>query len=202
MTMTRTAAAALACVGLLIAAQTPARDESGRDLRLQPDRVMDSVGVRPGMVIGEVGAGRGYFTVKLARRVGPDGRVFANDIDGHALAELARRCHEEDLDNVVTVEGEVEDPLFPERALDAVFFVYSLHDVAYPLALLRNLEPSLTEDAVVVVLDEDPEVTGQHHFLSGLRVLELFTEAGYEQIPLEDFLERDLLLVFRATTSR
>jgi hypothetical protein len=52
------------------------------------------------------------------------------------------------------------------------------------------------------VLDEDPEVSGQHHFLSGLRVLELFTEAGYEQIPLEDFLERDLLLVFRATTSR
>lgn len=202
MTRTQTAAAAVACVGFLLTAPALAHDEAGRDLRLQPDRVMDAVGVRPGMVIGEVGAGRGYFTVKLARRVGPEGRVFANDIDSHALEELTRRCHEENLQNVVTVEGEVEDPLLPERALDAVFFVYSLHDVAYRLALLRNLEPSLAEGAVVVVLDEDPGVTGHHHFLSGPQVVELFTEAGYEQVPLDDFLERDLLLAFRAITSR
>ena len=201
MTRKRIAAPALLFVVLLVAILAQTRDESGRDLRLQPDRVMDAVGIRPGMVVGEVGAGRGYFTVKLARRVGPEGKVFANDIDARALAALDRRCREEGLHNVVTVEGEVDDPRLPERALDAVFFVYSLHDIDRPLALLENLETSLADGALVVVLDEDPGVTGSHHFLPAARVLELFTEAGYEQVPLEDFLERDLLLAFRAVAT-
>jgi len=198
MTRTQTAAAVVACFGFLITAPALAHDEAGRDLRLQPDRVMDAVGVRRGMVVGEVGAGRGYFTVKLARRVGPHGRVFANDIDGHALAALAQRCDEEDLHNVVTVEGEVDDPQLPGRALEVAFLVYALHDFTHPEEMLRNLAPSLAPGAVVVVLDEDPEATGHHHFLVRERVLELFSEAGYEQVPLEDFLERDLLLAFRA----
>jgi SAM-dependent methyltransferase len=200
MTVRYAAASALACAVLIAVTPASALEEAERDRRLQPGRVMDAVGVRPGMVVGEVGAGRGYFTVKLARRVGPDGRVFANDIDGDALAELEQRCHDENLHNVVTVEGEVDDPLLPERALDVVFLVYALHHIAHQVALLRKLEPSLAEGAVVVVLDEDPEATENHHFPSRQRVHDLFVEAGYEQVPLEEFLERDLLLAFRVAS--
>ncbi len=104
------------------------------------------------MTLGEIGAGRGYFTVKLARAVGSTGRVLANDIDSGALASLERRCRREDLDNVETVLGEYEDPLFPDRALDMVFIVYAFHDIEEQVPLLENLAPSLRPGATVVVL--------------------------------------------------
>ncbi len=192
------AVSALACALVIAALPAPALDEAGRDHWLQPERVMDAVGVGPGMVVGEIGAGRGYFTVKLARRVGREGRVYANDINARSLAALERRSRKEDLPNIVTVEGEEDDPLLPERSLEIVFLVYSLHDISRPVALLRNLRPSLAQGALVVVLDEDPDVTGDDHFLPRQKVLELFTEAGYNQVPLDNFLDRDLLLAFRA----
>jgi ubiquinone/menaquinone biosynthesis C-methylase UbiE len=178
-----------------------ALDEAERDRWLQPERVMDTVGLRPGMTVGEIGAGRGYFTVKLARRVGSRGRVLANDIDGGALRVLTARLEDERLGNVDIIHGEVEDPRLPESTLDMVFLVYALHDLDRPLALLRNLSSSLVPTGLVVVLDQDPGVTGDPHFLSAGRVRDLFLETGYEEVPVEDFLERDLLLVFRLADS-
>ncbi len=196
----------MACAGLgvliALALAAVAWNESERDRWLQPERVMDAVGLRPGMTVGEVGAGRGYFTVKLARRVGPRGRVLANDIDDGALRALAARCADEGLGNVEVIHGEVEDPRLPATALDLVFLVYSLHDVDRPVALLRNLAPSLVAGGLVVVLDEDPEVTGDRHFLAAGRIRGLLAQAGYEEVPTEDFLERDLLLVFRVADGR
>jgi len=180
---------------------TAACSEADRDQELQPDRVIRAVGVAPGMTLGEIGAGRGYFTVKLARAVGPTGRVLANDIDSGALASLERRCRREDLQNVETVLGEYEDPLLPDQALDMVFMVYSFHDIDERVALLENLAPSLRPGATVVVLDEDPEVTGDDHFLPTGTIVRLFGEAGYERVPVDDFLERNVLLVFRPGTS-
>jgi len=83
-----------------------------------------------------------------------------------------------------------------------VFLVYTLHDLDQPLALLRNLAPSLVSTGSIVVLDQDPEVTRDHHFLPAERIHTLFAEAGYEEVPVEDFLERDLLLVFRPADRR
>jgi ubiquinone/menaquinone biosynthesis C-methylase UbiE len=176
---------------------TAAGGEADRDRWLQPDRVLRVVGVEPGMTLGEVGAGRGYFTVKLARAVGPTGRVLANDIDSGALAALEDRCRREHLENVETVLGETVDPLLPDRALDMVFMVYAFHDIDDRVALLLNLARSLRPGATVVVLDEDPEVTGDHHFLATDTIIGLFRQAGYERVPVDDFLERNVLLVFR-----
>src|SRR5512139_590228 len=81
--------------------------QEGRDKRQQPEMVMDVLGIQPGMTIGEVGAGHGYFTFKLSRRVGPEGRIYANDIDRHALERIEERAKKEDVDNIVTVLGEV-----------------------------------------------------------------------------------------------
>ncbi len=149
------------------------------------------------MTLGEIGAGRGYFTVTLARAVGPTGRVLANDIDSGALKALEDRCRREHLENVETVLGEDVDPLYPDRMLDMVFMVYAFHDIEDQVPLLENLARSLRAGATVVVLDVDPEVNGDHHFLATDTIISLFCQAGYERVPVDDFLERNVLLVFR-----
>jgi ubiquinone/menaquinone biosynthesis C-methylase UbiE len=196
--MRRTSSArSLCCLAILCWVSAAGCSEADRDRWLQPDRVIRAVGVEPGMTLGEIGAGRGYFTVKLARAVGPTGRVLANDIDSDALAGLADRCRREDLHNVESVLGENVDPLLPDRALDMVFMVYAFHDIDERVALLENLAPSLRTGATVVVLDQDPEVADDDHFLATGTIIDLFRQAGYERVPIENFLERDLLLIFR-----
>jgi ubiquinone/menaquinone biosynthesis C-methylase UbiE len=186
------AVAALVVVASALASQDPRRDE-----RLQPERVMDAVGVRPGMVVGEAGAGRGYFTFKLARRVGPSGKVYANDIDRAALDHVRQVCRDEAIGNVETVVGEIEDPLFPVTGLEMVVMVYALHDFSRPVAFLQNLKKYLKPGGSVVILDQNPDVSGDRHFLSRERLVELFAESGYALARDERFLEKDLLLVFR-----
>jgi ubiquinone/menaquinone biosynthesis C-methylase UbiE len=182
-----------------LATVTPASaaDDARRDAQLQPDRVMDAIGVRPGMVVGEAGAGRGYFTFKLARRVGASGKVYANDNDRAALDHVRQVCRDENIGNIETVVGEVEDPLFPVAGLEVVVMVYALHDFAGPVAFLENLKKYLKPAGTVVVLDQDPDVTGDRHFLTRERLVALFGESGYALARDERFLEKDLLLVFR-----
>ena len=190
----------LACAMVAtFAAATPAgaTENAGRDAQLQPERVMDAIGIRPGMVIGEAGAGRGYFTFKLARRVGETGKVYANDIDRSALNHVRQVCRDEGLGNVETVVGEVDDPLFPVAGLELVMMVYAIHDFARPAAFLENLKKYLKPRGTVAVLDQNPDATGDHHFLTRERLVALFGESGYELAHDERFLEKDLLLVFR-----
>ena len=190
----------VACaVMAVLAAVTPAgADENARrDARLQPERVMDAIGIRPGMVVGEAGAGRGYFTFKLAHRVGASGKVYANDIDRTALDHVRQVCRDDNIGNVETVVGEVEDPLFPVTGLEVVVMVYALHDFARPAAFLESLKKYLKPGGSVVILDQDPDISGDHHFLTRERLVALFAESGYELARDERFLEKDVLLVFR-----
>jgi ubiquinone/menaquinone biosynthesis C-methylase UbiE len=149
------------------------------------------------MVIGEAGAGRGYFTFKLARRVGEAGRIYANDIDEGALAHVRERCQSEGVRNVETVVGQVDDPRFPVRGLDLVMMVYALHDFAHPTTLLQSLKAYLKPDGRVVILDQNPEASGDGHFFPRDRLLTVFRESGYDLVQEEGFLAKDLLLVFR-----
>ena len=187
-----------AVVATLVAvAAAAATEDARRDARLQPEKVMDVIGIRPGMIVGEAGAGRGYFTFKLARRVGASGRVYANDIDRDALDHVRRSCRDEGIVNVETVVGEIEDPLFPATGLEVVVMVYALHDFSRPVAFLQNLRRYLAPGGRVAILDQDPELSGSSHFLTRERLVELFTEAGYVLTRDERFLEQDLLLLFR-----
>jgi ubiquinone/menaquinone biosynthesis C-methylase UbiE len=186
-------------VVVVLAAVTPAgaQENSRRDARLQPERVMDAVGIRPGMVVGEAGAGRGYFTFKLARRVGVSGKVYANDIDRAALDHVRQVCRDEAIGNVETVVGEIEDPLFPVTGLEMVVMVYALHDFSRPVAFLQSLKKYLKPGGTVVILDQNPDISGDRHFLTRERLVALFAEGGYQLAADERFLEKDLLLVFR-----
>lgn len=161
---------------------------------------MDALGIQPGMTIGEVGAGHGYFTFKLSRRVGPDGKIYANDIDRHALERIEERAKKDDVGNIVTILGEVERPLFPDATMDLVIMVYVLHDLAKPVELLKNIRPSLKENAPLVILEKDPEKTSEAagHFYSKQKLLGIAEKAGYKLSRMETFLSQDSIYIFLA----
>jgi arsenite methyltransferase len=170
-----------------------------RDNYHQPDKVMDVVGVKPGMVIGEVGAGHGYFTFHLSRRVGDSGKIYANDISSRALASIRRKCEEEGISNIETIVGEVEDPLFPDDELDMVFIVNAFHDLAKPVALLNNLVPSLKPGAPVVIIDRDPDKAGgfRSHVLNQEDVLEHIKNSAFDLEHIETFLPQHNIYIIK-----
>ena len=162
-----------------------------RDKHHQPEKIMDVVGVKPGMIIGEVGAGTGYFTFKLAKRVGAEGRVYANDISRSSLKSLKNRCESDGVTNIETIVGEVENPLLPDE-LDMVFIVNAFHDLANPVALLNNLADSLKPNAPVVIVDRDPAKLdySTSHFLTREEVLQKIEESVFVLDRIETFLSQ------------
>jgi ubiquinone/menaquinone biosynthesis C-methylase UbiE len=175
--------------------------EDVRDKWHQPDKVMDLVGVKSGMNIGEIGAGHGYFTFKLSQRVGESGKIYANDISRRALKYLRDRCKREGITNIETVTGEVEDPLLPND-LDMVFIVNAFHDLSNPVKLLDNLSVSLKPEALVVILDRDPKKVkyDTDHFLSREEVLEKIEESVFMLDRLETFLPQHNIYIIRLKT--
>ena len=161
---------------------------------------MEVTGVKPGMVIGEIGAGRGYFTFWLSRGVGEKGKVYANDIDRSALASIERTCAEEKITNIETVLGDVDDPRFPRESLDMVFMVNAFHDLARPLDLLANLLPELKPGATVVIMDRDPARAADAvgHFLTRAEVEETIGRSVFELVKVEDFLRYHNLYILKA----
>ena len=170
-----------------------------RDTYHQPDHVMDVVGVKPGMVIGEVGAGHGYFTFHLSRRVGESGKIYANDIASRALATIRRKCEEEGIANIETVIGEVKNPLFPDAVLDMVFIVNAFHDLAKPVELLNNIVPSLKPGAPVVIIDRDPDKVGGYnrHVLTQEEVLEHIKNSDFDLDRIETFLPQHNIYIIK-----
>ncbi|MBN1221967.1 MAG: class I SAM-dependent methyltransferase [Candidatus Aminicenantes bacterium] len=176
----------------------PPGSADSRDKWHQPDKVMDVMGVQEGMIIGEVGAGRGYFTFKLARRVGNSGRVYANDISKSALQALRKRCRNEGVSNIETIEGEVDNPLLPNN-LDMVFIVNAFHDFAAPVALLNNLSQSLKPNAPVVIMDRDPTRLNYSstHFMTKEEVLRKIEESVFVLDRIEIFLPQHNIYILR-----
>ena len=171
----------------------------GRDSWQQPERIMDSLHVVPGMIIGEAGAGDGYFTFHLAKRVGDKGLIYANDIDVGALEDLMDRAEDEKVRNIKTIIGEVDDPLFPEGRMDMIVMMRAFHDFTEPVHWMKNAAPALKTGAKMVIIDVDTEKRGNwnNHFLSKEEILDRMNKTGFELVKIYDFLERDLILVFK-----
>ena len=140
--------------------------------------------VEPGMTVADIGAGEGYYTVRLAERVGKDGRVLAQDIDDEALARLGQRIERERLDNVSIKLGAPDDPRLPENSFDRIFLVHMYHEVSEPYAFLWRMWPALREGGQVVVVDVD-RPTDQHGIDPLLLSCE-FRAAGYELVSFKD----------------
>jgi ubiquinone/menaquinone biosynthesis C-methylase UbiE len=197
--MTRRTALALAASFFLIALSGEAQTSNPRrDSIEQPEKVMEAVGVKPGLVIGEIGAGHGYFTFWLAKGVGETGKIYANDIDESALAAIERRREDEKVANIETVLGTVDDPRLPLGALDMVFVVNAFHDLAKPVELLANLLPSLKPGATVVIMDRDRDRAGDRHFLTRAEVEEIVGRSVFEMVRVETFLRYHNLYILKA----
>ena len=161
--------------------------------RQPPDTVLKTIGIKPGMIIGEVGAGRGRYTVQIASRILPTGRIYANDIRQDALKFLEKRCAENGLTNVKTVLGSVTEPKLPKAALDMVIMVNVVHCLEKPVALLKNLSETLKPNGKIVIvegnLDKLPSAAGE--WFARSKLLKIYKDAGYKLVREETFLPKD-----------
>lgn len=162
-----------------------------------PERVMDAIGVEAGMVVGEVGAGRGRYVVKMAARVGPEGKVYANDIKFESLVYLRNRCQRDSIPNVETILGTVNDPRLPTGELDLVYVINSYHHFEEPVQLLRNIAPALKPGGHLVIIEHDPAKTSSpNHSTAQDTVRQHAGAAGYTLTATETFLELDTIYIF------
>jgi ubiquinone/menaquinone biosynthesis C-methylase UbiE len=123
-----------------------------REAWQKPDAIMDALGIYDGSTVADLGAGGGWFTVRLARRVGPTGRVYAQDIQKPMIESMERRFRREGLRNVTTVLGTPEDPKLP-APVDAVLIVGVYGELGQPVELLRNVRKSLRPAGRVGIVD-------------------------------------------------
>jgi ubiquinone/menaquinone biosynthesis C-methylase UbiE len=173
--------------------------QTGREEWQPPDKIMDAIGVKPGMVIGEPGAGRGYMTFYLAERVGKEGKVYANDISQSALDELASRAKKEGVKNIEIVMGELTDPVFPEKDLDMVIMVYVLHMLDKPIEFMKNVKKYMGPDTPLVIIERDAHHDRGHapSFMSNRQILETLEESEYVLERTETFLPKDTIYILK-----
>ncbi len=154
--------------------------EADRDRLNEAQAVMDKAGVKAGMTVADIGAGEGYYTIRLATRVGKDGRVLAEDIVAGVRDTLAERVAREQLDNVSVRLGDPANPKLPAGSFDRVLMVHMYHEIAQPYEFLWNLRPALKPDGEVAVVDAD-RPTNQHGTPPALLECE-FRAVGYAPV--------------------
>jgi predicted methyltransferase len=128
-------------------------NETERDAANEASEVISALGVQPGMTVADIGAGSGYYTVKLAAAVGPSGKVYAQDVSLPYLKRLQARIAALKLVNVELGLGEPHDPRLPPSSVDAAFLIHMYHEIEQPFAFLHNLVPALKSGAKVGIVD-------------------------------------------------
>ncbi len=159
--------------------------EDARDERGEAVKVMDLAEISPGMTVADIGAGEGYYTVRLAERVGETGRVLAQDIDRGALDRLGSRVERERLENISIKLGEPDDPQLPVDSFDRIFIVHVYHEVTEPYAFLWRLWPALSEGGEIIIVEAERPI-GQRGIPHALLFCE-FEAVGYH---LLEFTEK------------
>ena len=158
-------------------------DEDSRDKAGESPEVMDRAAVRSGMTVADIGAGEGYYTIRLATRVGKNGRVLAQDIFPQVRNRLSERVEREKLENVTVKLGTPNDPGLPAHSFDRVFLIHMYHEIESPYAFLWNLRPATRAGGRVIVVDAD-RATNQHGTPPALLKCE-FASVGYKQVDFQ-----------------
>jgi SAM-dependent methyltransferase len=153
-------------------------DEDARDSAGEFETVMRLAEIKEGMSIADIGAGEGYYTVRLSPIVGRTGRVLAQDIVPQTMEALGRRIQRERLDNVVLKLGQPNDPQVPDASFDRVLLIHMYHEIERPSEFLWNLRDSLKRGGTIIVVDAD-RPTNQHGTPPRLLVCE-FNALGLE----------------------
>jgi len=130
-------------------------DEKTRDAHGEAERVMDRLGVAPGKRVADIGAGLGYYTVRLVRRLGPGATVYATDVNREFLGQLQARLHKERIQGVHVILGEPRDPKLPPHSVDVAILSHMYHEIENPYEFLYRLWPALASGARVGIIDTD-----------------------------------------------
>jgi predicted methyltransferase len=175
-------------------------DRSERDLEENPDRAIDVLKIEKGATVADVGAGSGYMTVKLSKKVGPQGKVYATDIQQGMLDLLNKRLTKSKITNVTTVLGTQDDPRLPPDALDLVIMVDVYHELSQPQIMLGKIRASLKSGGRLVLLEyrkEDPDVPIRPEHKMSVADAKLEVEAeGFKLTKTNEDLPRQHILIF------
>jgi arsenite methyltransferase len=189
----------LPVVLMVLLSASVALGQADRETWQPPEKIMDAVGVKPGMVIGEPGAGTGYLTFHLSKRVGPKGKVYANDISKSSLGVIKDRAQKEGIKNIEIVMGKIDDPKFPSKKLDMVIMVYVLHMLDRPVEFMKSIKKYMKPDAPLVIIEKNTHKDRAHapHFMTKKQVLETIQKTNYKLISTKTFLPKDTIYIFK-----
>jgi ubiquinone/menaquinone biosynthesis C-methylase UbiE len=178
----------------------PELEGPDREIWQRPDQVMDALSIAEGDVVADLGAGSGWFTMRLARRVGPNGRVYAEDFQPQMIEVIKRRLPRENVSNVETRLGTSDDPKLPVGQLDAVLIVDAYHEMQSPVALLRNAARALKPDGRIGIVEFTKDGGGpgpdMDERVDPERVIREASEAGLRLISRPNILRYQYMLVF------
>ena len=176
-------------------------DRHERDTEEQPDKAIAELNLKPGMFIGDVGAGTGFYSLRIARVVAPAGVVYANDIQPGMLDRLNANASAQHVANVVTILGTESDPKLPAGKLDLVLLVDVYHEFSRPQRMLDHIRESLKPDGRLVLLEyrkEDPSVPIRpEHKMSVQEVKAEVMPEGYRFEKVVDTLPWQHIIFFR-----
>jgi ubiquinone/menaquinone biosynthesis C-methylase UbiE len=175
-------------------------DRNERVNEEEPDIALDAIKLVQGSTVADVGAGSGYMTVKMAKRVGPSGKVYANDIQPEMLALLRERLSREKVMNVETVLGTFDDPKLPAGAIDLILMVDVYHEFSEPQKMLQRMRETLKPGGRLVLLEyrkEDPAVPIKFEHKMSVAEAKMEVEAeGYKLSKVDEVLPRQHILIF------
>ena len=176
-------------------------ERAEREQEEAPSLAIAALDLRAGMKVADIGAGSGYYTVRMARTVGPEGRVYATDIQVGMLSMIQRRARQAELQNIVPVLGAVDDPKLPPAALDLALMVDVYHELAEPQAFMRRLREALKPDGRLVLIEyrkEDPRVPiREEHKMSVAMVRQELSADGYTVDRVIDVLPWQHIIVLK-----
>lgn len=164
-----------------------------------PDGALDAMDIRPGQTIADLGSGVGYMTLRMAKRVGPSGKVYGVDLQPGMLAELEKNAKAAGVSNIVPILGEPADPKLPEGQIDMLLMVDVYHEVSQPQAMIRKIRQALKPDGRLILLEyraEDPSIPiNPDHKMTVEQVRAEIEPEGFRLLPPIETLPRQHLLI-------
>jgi arsenite methyltransferase len=175
-------------------------EDPQRDSWQQPDQVIESLDLRQGDEVADLGAGSGYFTLRLAREVGPSGKVYAVDVDQQMLDDIERRAEEEKLDNIQTILADPDDPKLGSQSVDLIFICDVLHHISHRGEYYPKLLRALRLGGRLVNIDfrkrQLPVGPPVEMKIDKKDCIKQFQAAGFAFVKQFDFLKYQYFLLF------
>ena len=177
--------------------ERPERDEEER-----PAEVIAAMGLKPGDMVGDIGAGTGYFSRRFAKAVAPEGKVYAVEIQPEMLEKMADLCAKDGVTNIVPILGTETDPLLPDAALDWLFLADVYHEFQQPEPMLAKMLASLKPGGRVALIEyrllgDTSRHIREEHRMSVKQVLAEWQPAGFQLVDLLEFLPSQHLFIFQ-----